>query len=438
MPLPPVLKPPRYLFLQGQISWFFAELGKALQQEGAAVHRINFNGGDRCFWPLPGAADFRGRMEDWSAYIAGRLQAWDISDLILFGDCRPLHRLAIVQAKARGIRVQVFEEGYLRPDFVTLEEGGVNGHSGLPRDAETYLRTAATLPAEAPVVSIPASFRRRAVEDLLYNLRTALAHRRFPHYRSHRPWHPFREYLIGAWRLPLKFATRHRTAATVRQLATGATPYFLFPLQLAADSQIRFHAPAGGLPGIVAGVIESFARQAPRHCRLVITEHPLDYGPLNLHRLVHDLAAKHRVIDRLVFLRGGSPAELIAAARGLITVNSTIGITAMAGGVPVLALGTAIYDLPGLACQHGLDNYWTAPSAPDPVLFQAFRRVVAARTQINGGFFSRDGINRAVEGSLRRLRASAQMHATSPAPPHPSEVRLPAPPPALRIPAGLS
>lgn len=438
MPLPPVLKPPRYLFLQGQISWFFAELGKALLRQGAAVHRINFNGGDRRFWPLPGAADFRSRPEDWPAYLAGRLQAWDISDLILFGDCRPLHRLAIAQARARGIRVQVFEEGYLRPDFVTLEEGGVNGHSSLPRDAEAYRRAAATLPAEAPVAAIPASFRRRAVEDLLYNLSTALAHRRFPHYRSHRPWHPFREYLIGAWRLPLKLATRRRTTTIVRQLSSEATPYFLFPLQLAADSQIRFHAPAGGLPGIVAGVVESFARHAPRDCRLVITEHPLDYGPLDLPRLVRDLAVEHAVTERLVFLRGGSPAELIAAARGLITVNSTIGITAMAEGVPVLALGTAIYNLPGLACQHGLDGYWSAPSAPDPILFQAFRRVVAARTQINGGFFSREGIARAVEGSLRRLRDSAQTKVSSPAPLHPSDLRPPAPPSALRIPAGLS
>ena len=38
------------------------------------------------------------------------------------------------------------EEGYVRPDWVTFEAGGVNGHSTLPRDPQWYLETAASLP----------------------------------------------------------------------------------------------------------------------------------------------------------------------------------------------------------------------------------------------------------------------------------------------------
>jgi capsular polysaccharide export protein len=34
-----------------------------------------------------------------------------ISDVILFGDCRPLHRAAIGVAQSRGLRVYVVEEG---------------------------------------------------------------------------------------------------------------------------------------------------------------------------------------------------------------------------------------------------------------------------------------------------------------------------------------
>ncbi|MDP3858093.1 MAG: capsular biosynthesis protein [Stagnimonas sp.] len=418
----------RYLFLQGQISPFFAELGQALHRRGHPVHRIHFNGGDRQFWSLPGAVDFRGRPDQWPEFFKARLRDWQITDVVLFSDCRPLHAAAIRIAVPLGVRVQVFEEGYLRPDYITLEPGGVNGHSSLPRDAASYLRLAATLPELPAPSSIPASFARRAREDFLYHLSSLASAARFPHHHSHRPWHPLREYAIGAYRLPMKAALRAKTEQRIRALVDGAQPYFLFPLQLAADSQIRFHAP-GDLPTLIRRSIESFARHAPAESLLVLTEHPLDYGPVDLAKTVRDAATAAGVAGRTLFLRGGSPPELIAKARGLITVNSTIGITALAAGVPVIALGTAIYDLPGLSCQQGLDAYWSAPSRPDPQLFDAFRRVVTAQTQINGGFFSAEGIAQAVEGALVRLPAGAEIHASAASLSHRAEVHRLARPP---------
>ncbi|HAV07943.1 MAG TPA: capsule biosynthesis protein CapA, partial [Rhodobacteraceae bacterium] len=44
---------------------------------------------------------------------------------------RPIHATAIRVAKARGLKVHVFEEGYLRPYWVTYERNGANGHSRL-------------------------------------------------------------------------------------------------------------------------------------------------------------------------------------------------------------------------------------------------------------------------------------------------------------------
>src|SRR5438105_14866683 len=42
-----------FLFLQGLATRFFERLGRALADRGYAVHRVNFNGGDRAFWRLP-------------------------------------------------------------------------------------------------------------------------------------------------------------------------------------------------------------------------------------------------------------------------------------------------------------------------------------------------------------------------------------------------
>ena len=59
-----------------------------------------------------------------------------VTDLHVFGDWRPLHREAVLLARVRGIRVWAYEEGYLRPDYITMEQGGVNGLSSLPNTRE--------------------------------------------------------------------------------------------------------------------------------------------------------------------------------------------------------------------------------------------------------------------------------------------------------------
>jgi len=429
---PPPLKTSRYLFLQGQIGRFFSDLGVSLDRNGHTVRRINFNSGDRLFWQLPGAVDFTGSAAQWPDFLQRHLTAWNITDLILFGDCRPLHKAAISLAHRLDIQTHVFEEGYLRPEFVTLEEGGVNGNSRLPRDAAFYLQAASCLPDWGAGESIPASFSRRAAEDVLYNLSTAMGSWRFPHYRSHRPWHPFVEYAVGARRLPLKVFAQRKTEGQIERIVNGACPYFLFPLQLDADSQIRFHAPEGGMTAAIQNAIHSFARHADNHALLVLTEHPLDYSPVDLGQAIAKIAAAMGISRRVVFLRGGSPPALILKARGMVTVNSTIGITALTANIPVITLGTAIYDMAGLTCQDGLDAFWQQPQAPQPRLFDAFRRVLAARTQINGGFYSAEGIAKAVAGAALRLEQLAAKRQTLPLhaehPQHVAEAQLWSPP----------
>ena len=69
-----------------------------------------------------------------------------VTDLHVFGDWRPLHREAVLLARVRGIRVWAYEEGYLRPDYITMEQGGVNGLSSLPNTREGMAELAAHCP----------------------------------------------------------------------------------------------------------------------------------------------------------------------------------------------------------------------------------------------------------------------------------------------------
>jgi capsular polysaccharide export protein len=95
----------------------------------------------------------------------------------------------------------------------------------------------------------------------------------------------------------------------------------------------------------------------------------------------------------------------------MVTVNSTSATFALAAGVPVIALGRSVYDLPGLTHQGTLGAFWRDPSPPDAALFEAFRRVVAHACLIAGDFFTREGVARAVAGAVPRIEAAQDANA---------------------------
>ena len=402
--------PRQFLFLQGLAGPFFRHLGDALATRGHGVHRVNFHGGDWLFWRRPGGVNYRGGEQGWPDYLEELLNRRAITDIVLFGDCRPLHGAARAIAARRHVQVHVFEEGYMRPDWVTLEVGGVNGLSTLPRDPQYYLDAARTLPppANPDVGGVPSSFARRAREDLAYNL-TAMALRPlFPGYQSHRPWHPMVEYAGWLRRLAGKKAAVRRSNAVRARLERTGRPFMVFPLQLDCDYQIRMHSPFPGMEAAITDVLTSFARHAPAGLDLIVKGHPLDNGLRDWRAVTLGIAEDLGVGDRVLFLEDGNIDLLVRAARGVVTVNSTTGTLSAARGIPTISLGQAVYDIPGVTHQDGLDAFWTNPVAPDPEVFDALRRVLVHRCMIRGGFFSDAGLQMLVSGAVGRLEAAAR------------------------------
>ena len=400
--------PRSFLFLQGLASWFFDRLGRALAERGHAVHRVNFNGGDRLFWRLPGAVDYRGRLGDWPAFLDRVLVERQVTDVILFGDCRPVHRLAIPVARERSVRVHVVEEGYLRPGWITFEEGGVNANSPLPRYPEWYREQAARLPPWQDSPAPPESFARRAAEDVMYTATRLAAAGWYPHYRTHRTRHPLVEYAGWIGRLAGRRRAEQQAAETIAALPGMDGPIFVFPLQLDGDYQIR-NSPLGGMHAAIEQVVASFTSHAPPALRLLVKLHPLDDGLVDWARVVRQAAAQCGVAERVIVINGGAIETVLRHTRAVITVNSTVGMTALVRGVAVIALGHAVYDLPNLTFQGELDDFWQAPAPPDIQLYDAFRRVLAQRAMIPGGFFSEAGLELAVDAAVKRLEA-AQPH----------------------------
>ena len=395
-----------FLFLQGNATPFYRRLGKCLAEAGHQVSRINVGGGDYLFWGDWNAINWRQTPEELAAEMPDLMRQLSPSDIILFGDCRPIHRTAIESAKTSGIRVYVFEEGYFRPHWITLERDGVNGYSRISRDPEWYLEAAQSLPAQAGFQPVGGGLRNRILLDFAWQAANYVFLPKFPGFHTHRPYPIWREYASWLTRLARLPARRQQALDLQEMLIRRKARFFLFPLQLDSDTQIRVHSPWKSMVPIIEHVVASFAENAPSETQLVIKNHPLDNGMIDYHNLVWRVATSHGVASRIHFIDGGNLDRLAAAATGVVTVNSTAAMTAIEAACPTIALGSAIFALPGITFQGELRDFWSidrTAMAPAAKVVDAFTRVVRYHTQLNGNFYTERGIRLALGGAMHKL-----------------------------------
>lgn len=313
-----------YLFLQGNASPFYQRLGERLAERGHGVKRINFCGGDLLFWRDWQSDDFRENAAHWPNFIADYLEREAITDIICFGDCRPIHQDAIAAARLRKIAVHVFEEGYLRPNWITLERDGVNGYSHLPKSAQWYTEMAQSLPDLPEAKPVGGGMWDRVRYDFMWQFANFLWFYRFPKFRTHRPYPILAEYMTWAMRLSTLKWHQAQTRNMISELARTGQPYFLFPLQLDSDFQVRVHSSFGRMVPAIELVIQNFAEYAPSDCLLVIKNHPLDNGWINYRRIVRKLGVDNGIGDRILFLDGGDLNSLLDDSLGTVLGKSVV------------------------------------------------------------------------------------------------------------------
>lgn len=380
------MKGKRVLLLQGPLGPFFARFAELLVAQGATVEKVNFNGGDWLFYPHAEHA-FRAPMAEWPRYLEELIRRERYDLVFLFGDCRPIHRAAGEVAARCGVEVGVFEEGYLRPNYVTLERGGVNDHSPLPRDPEHYrARGVGEIPSAGP---LGPTFWFMAFWAFSYYLAAILLRRSFPHYEHHRP-------LGAAEAIPwLKSVVRKHVYARreagveERLVREHADRYFLVPLQVHNDAQVTVHSNYGAVEPFVREVIASFAAHAPAETVLVLKHHPLDRAYNDYTAVIREVAAQAGVAGRVEYIHDQHLPTLLEHARGAVVINSTVGLQALDHRTPLKVCGRALYDMRGLTYQGSLDSFWGAAHRfeVDEELFVAFKRALVLESQLGGSFY---------------------------------------------------
>ena len=383
-----------FLLLQGPHGPFFHALAQMLRAAGSTVWRVGFNAGDRAFWfHRASYIPFRAPLAAWPAWIASLIADKGVTDLVLYGDTRQIHAEAITAARAAGLTIHVFEEGYIRPYWVTYERGGANGHSRLMQTSVAEMRAAlATSDMDAP--EPPARWgemRQHVFYGALYHWCVMFWNAPYRNFRPHRDLsvgQEFRLYLRRLLALPWRMVERRVAQWRIRH---GGFPYHLALLQLEHDASFRQHSPFSSMTEFLDLVIRGFAKGAPAHHRLVIKAHPLEDGRVPLAREIRRIAAGQGVAGRVHFVSGGKLAQLLHAARSAVTVNSTAAQQVLWRGIPLKVFGEAVYAKPEFASSQPLHEFFAGATRPDRRAYQDYRRYLLETSQVPGGFYSTRG-----------------------------------------------
>ncbi len=107
-------------------------------------------------------------------------------------------------------------------------------------------------------------------------------------------------------------AQRHRAEAHRRASCDGQ-PFFVYPLQLETDFQLRAHSPYHSQKQAIDEILMSFAAHAPAETALVIKVHPLDNDLIDWEAYAMARAEALGIARRIVYLDGGDLALLLGA-----------------------------------------------------------------------------------------------------------------------------
>jgi len=374
------------LLLQGPNGPFFRHLAAELRLAGAKVSKINLNAADAIFFPGPGALSYRGTREKWASFLDRFLVEQQVGVIFLFGDCRPYHQLARQVAEARGVRLYVFEEGYLRPNYVTVERGGVNKNSPMSSHPAAYQTTLEPVPS---VRQVKHAFAWSVVYTILNSFFVTFFALLYPHYRHHRDVNFFRQTALWARSL---FRRVQRGFAQRRYLpllsAAWSKQYFLVGLQVHNDFQVK-NSRFGDVEEFIREVVATFAQHGQPAHRLVFKHHPADRAYRDYGALLRQLALEHGLGDRVVYVHDLHLPTLLRNALGTVVINSTVGLSSLFHQTPVLALDDAIYRRMGLTAEGSLVDFFRQPPKVDRARYEAARAWLIRNNQANGSIWVR-------------------------------------------------
>lgn len=384
------------LLLQGPIGPYFYQLNQFLCEQGKDVYKLNFNGGDSFYYPHNACTYvYNDSLENFQRYLSDFIEKYQIDTIVCFGHKRAYHVIAkqLCLENSQDISFWSFEEGYLRPYYITFEKWGVNNASILPRDANFYLNQISEVPELRQPQPVTASFSSRAWLATHYYMSMHFHkdyYSKYVHHRERRIWNYIGAWCTSAWR---KWAYRPYESSLAKNIEGSHFPeFFIVPLQVHNDSQVKDFSISKNIPAFIRHVLRSFSKCADEKYHIVLKHHPMDRGFNHYGALIKKLIKQYKLEGRVHYVFDVPMPIFLRKAKGMVVINSTSGLSALIHGLPTKVLGKAPYDFEGLTDQQSLSLFWNNPQPPNAKVFNAYKTYLLYKTQLNDCFYSRNDV----------------------------------------------
>jgi len=229
-----------------------------------------------------------------------------VDAVAFWGGLSPIYKMAKLVATETGKKVFFFENGVL-PGTIVIDHKGTNNESSL-KDID------------------PQFLSGLFDKDQFSSLKETI----FP-------------------QRPLRKIKNKSKGVAVQDPSIESFPedYILFIMQVHDDSQIVNFSPyfenmTESIEYVYTNM-EQYNEKYKTDYKLVVKEHPSDYGRINY----EDFYAKY---PDIIVIRTIPVRKLFDSAKILITVNSSVAVEAMIYGLPIITLGNAFFNKPGLCC----------------------------------------------------------------------------------------
>lgn len=375
----------RILIVQGDWEGGMSLLALDLKDAGHHVGKVFFCAPDLIyrFRGIPTHV-FREPIEEFEAWLRALVKSEGYDTFFLYNHYRPYNQIAWNLAAEYQLGCHVFELGLIRPNCVMVFSREQVPISAIPKAWNTLLAGGAPpkqaeMPPELCQVSTPAKLLSFCANYLFSRITSPL----FPNFVDQRDmnfWSHLKHGLIHMWR----FIERGRDSEFDPVFAGELSgKYYAVPLQVHSDTQILRCSDYRSIEQFIRQVAKSFELYAPADTKLVFKVHPMDRGYKDYADLIAGL--DHRMGGgRILYVDRVHLPTLLENSLGVVNINSSVGISGLVHHVPVIALGTAVYDLPELTFHGPLDDFWTKSEKPKPHRVKHFMNLLLATNQGRG------------------------------------------------------
>ncbi|MFW6008625.1 MAG: hypothetical protein ACOCP8_05095, partial [archaeon] len=252
----------------------------------------------------------------------------------------------------KDVKTIYFENGYFRPNTITMDTKGVNYDSSVPRNKSFYFnieKRDLNRKNNKKIKKIKLN-KLNMFETYLYKFIFWFKSLLFNRYKFFRLKHTFGQEVKN--KLFRKIYKLREEKFNVNK------KYIFIPFQVHDDSQIIKYSPnIDSMEELVDKLYKTFCKLKSKgvynNVKLVFKEHPMDIGRINY----HSLYKKYKDISWMIFLKKYNTLSLIKNAEFILTINSTVGIEALQLYKPVLTLGNTFYNIEELVINNSNLEY---------------------------------------------------------------------------------